>query len=149
MCLCLYLFVGFSQVQTALVISSALADSHDVGLVNDGNHQDVVFKHHHPAAQEKIQPLAHMELPSIFNTYSEPHPDPVMHLPQPLEEISAQVSELNFDTSDLYDLDTLIAVNGPLNQVCPCVSLQTLPQPPPLLTPLSSLDHLRTVVLLI
>jgi hypothetical protein len=150
-----YLFVGMLSPQIAMAITSALAGSHHISVVTDANHQDIIFTHDHLQAHRHghSHSLAHAhshdaDSESIFSNQKESHPDHVVHLSKPPEQISAQLPVLDFDFSQYFHHITLpTAVMVLVSVFLKRVSIQALPQPPPRLP--SQLAILRTVILLI
>lgn len=150
-----YLFLCLMNSQTAMALASAMAGPHEIVIVSDGNHRDVIFTHeqmkshqhththgydhHHESNEDNIGLL--------FDAHHDSHPDHVIHLAEHHEQISTHVPVLQLDLQYLHHIAMPTAVMAPLPSFLKTVSLQQLPQPPPRLP--SQLASLRTIILLI
>lgn len=150
MCLAVYLFLGLMGLQNVASASNALASAHNISVVADGDHLDIVLGHHHIDRHHHSHAHGHQYSHQVGETEEAPHhPDHVIHLSKHQEQtgaFAALPNTYNQNTISHYlSFHTEVAV--PLQLFFERVSVQQLAHPPPL--PESPLAFLKTVILTI
>ena len=150
-----YLFVCLAHSQMAMILSSALAGPHEVAIVADGNHEDIVFTHEqmkahhhvHTHGQDQHHVNGEDDIRLLFDTHHASHPDHVVHLAEHHEQINAQVPRLQFGLQYLHHIAMPTEVMTAIDSFLKTVLFQVLPQPPPIRPPVHKV--LSTVKLML